>query len=236
MITEQLAHWCSQHQLTVTDEQLASFEKYAELLIEWNQKMNLTAITEKKEIAVKHFIDSLSLLTVIDLPKGASLIDIGTGAGFPGIPLKIMRPDLHVTLLDSLNKRLLFLQAVCQALHLDCTLQHARAEEFGQKPEFREQFDYATSRAVANLPALCEYCLPYVKVGGSFLPMKGPDGPSELETAKNAIHQLGGGDQPAVFSLILPDDSTRTIIQITKTRPTPTRYPRRGVKINKQPL
>ena len=175
------------------------------------------------------------MLKCIDLKVGASLIDIGTGAGFPGIPLKIMRPDLKLTLLDSLNKRLTFLSELCKTLLIEAELLHARAEEYGAKPEYREQYDYSVSRAVANLPSLCEYCIPYIKVGGSFIAMKGPDGRSELESAENAIRLLGCKTK-TVSPITLPDRSVRTVIAIEKITVTPSRYPRRGVKINKQPL
>lgn len=235
MITEILAGWCAEKQFPLSDSQKTAFENYARLLVEWNEKMNLTAITEEKEIAVKHFIDSLSVLTCTQISEGAKIIDIGTGAGFPGIPLKIMRPDLQLTLLDSLNKRLLFLDEVCRTLSLKAELLHARAEEYGQKPEYREQYDYAVSRAVANLPSLCEYCIPYIKVGGQFIAMKGPDGESELKAAAAAVRLLGC-QKTTVHSLILPDESVRTVICLTKHSSTPVRYPRRGVKIAKQPL
>ncbi|MBQ3928483.1 MAG: 16S rRNA (guanine(527)-N(7))-methyltransferase RsmG [Clostridia bacterium] len=227
--------WCQQNQISITDEQITAFEIYAGLLVEWNQKMNLTAITEPTEIAVKHFIDSITLLKYANIPANASLIDIGTGAGFPGIPLLILRPDLRLTLLDSLNKRLIFLKEVCHTLRVSAELLHARAEEYGQNQAYREQYDVAVSRAVANLPALCEYCMPYVKTGGVFYSMKGSDGRNELKNADNAIRQLGGKARK-IIALTLPDDSSRTIIAIDKIKPTPTQYPRRGVKINKSPL
>ncbi len=235
MIREILETWCKENDISLTDGQKEAFEIYFRLLTEWNQKMNLTAITEEQEVAVKHFIDSISVLKCIDLKVGASLIDIGTGAGFPGIPLKIMRPDLKLTLLDSLNKRLIFLSELCKTLLIEAELLHARAEEYGAKPEYREQYDYSVSRAVANLPSLCEYCIPYIKVGGSFIAMKGPDGRSELESAENAIRLLGCKTK-TVSPITLPDRSVRTVISIEKITVTPSRYPRRGVKINKQPL
>ncbi len=235
MITEILTDWCAEHHLSLSDTQKAAFQTYADLLIEWNQKMNLTAITDPKEIAVKHFIDSISILTCVNLKENASLIDIGTGAGFPGIPLKIMRPDLRLTLLDSLNKRLVFLEEVCRTLSIEAELLHARAEEYGQKPAYREQYDYAVSRAVANLPSLCEYCIPYIKVGGHFIAMKGPDGETERQAAAQALHLLNSRSD-SVNSLTLPDSSIRTILCFEKTAPTPSRYPRRGVKIAKSPL
>ncbi len=234
MITEALKNWCTENDLIITDEQLSEFDTYAKLLIEWNNKMNLTAITEENEIAVKHFIDSMTILKYID-KKAPKIIDIGTGAGFPGIPIKIMRPDIELTLLDSLNKRLVFLEEVCKKLSFKAELIHARAEEYGQKPEYRESFDHAVSRAVANLPSLCEYCLPYVKTGGSFISMKGPDGTKESASAQTAIKTLGGVLYKT-DTLTLPDESTRTIIVINKQKTTPSKYPRRGVKINKQPI
>lgn len=235
MIPELLDAWCTEHHLSLTADQQAAFQTYADLLVDWNQHINLTAITDPKEIAVKHFIDSLSVLTCTDLEEGASLIDIGTGAGFPGLPLKIMRPDLHLTLLDSLNKRLIFLEEVCRSLSLKVNLVHARAEEYGQKPAYREQYDYVVSRAVANLPALCEYCTPYLKVGGKFIAMKGPDGETELQAAANALRLLNCCVHH-ITSLTLPDESIRIILSLQKQAPTPSRYPRRGVKIAKSPL
>lgn len=235
MISETIKDWCEKNSIKITEKQLSQFETYASLLKEWNEKMNLTAITDDEGIAVKHFIDSISVLKCVDLKRDSSLIDIGTGAGFPGVPIKIMRPDIELTLLDSLNKRLIFLEEVCSKIGIDADILHARAEEFGQNPDYREKFDYSVSRAVANLPSLCEYCIPYIKVGGMFISMKGPDGDSEIEAAKNAVSILGC-KIAKTDELLLPDDNRRSIIQITKTKETPKKYPRRGVKINKQPL
>ena len=235
MITELLKNWCADNCITINESQTGAFETYASLLVEWNEKMNLTAITEESEIAVKHFIDSISLLNAVNIPQGASIIDIGTGAGFPGIPLRIMRPDINLTLLDSLNKRLIFLQEVCNKLGINAELIHGRAEDFSRNDKYRERFDYAVSRAVANLPALCEYCIPYVKVGGSFIAMKGPDGEAELEDAAKAIKALGCIVEK-ISSLTLPDNNSRTIIELRKVSPTPSAYPRRSTKINKNPI
>ena len=235
MISEILKQWCDENKIEISDSQLSQFEKYAELLKEWNEKMNLTAITDDDGIAVKHFIDSIAVLKFHDLKNNEKVIDIGTGAGFPGIPLKIMRPEIRLTLLDSLNKRLVFLEEVCKNLALHTELIHARAEEYSLKPAYREQYDTAISRAVANLPALCEYCIPYVKVGGTFVSMKGPDGEKELEAAENAIKLLGAKKEN-ICQTILPDESERTIITIKKIKNTPSKYPRRGQKINKSPL
>ncbi len=235
MIRKILMKWCEENTVSLTEEQIHSFTVYAGLLREWNEKMNLTAITEPEEVAVKHFIDSLTILKCFDIPQNAKLIDIGTGAGFPGIPLKIMRPDLNLTLLDSLNKRLIFLDAVCQTLSLQAALIHARAEEYGNDPAYRDQFDIVVSRAVAYLPALCEYCMPYVRVGGRFIVMKGADGAQELKDADKAIRQLGG-QLGTIQTLQLPDHSERLLAEIRKVSPTPKNYPRRGVKINKNPI
>ncbi len=235
MITELIRDWCDENNIAVTADQCSAFEKYAELLIEWNKKMNLTAITEKNDIAIKHFIDSISLLKYAEIKNGSSVIDIGTGAGFPGIPLKIMRPDIKLTLLDSLNKRLIFLDEACRQLNTEAELIHARAEEYGRMTGYRDSFDYAVSRAVANLPSLCEYCMPFVRKGGYFISMKGPDGEDELRSSENAIKLLGGKAE-YIRQLTLPDEQSRTIIAILKISATPPSYPRRGVKISKQPL
>ena len=235
MISEMLRQWCQQNEIPISEQQLLQFQTYASLLQEWNQKMNLTAITDDEGIAVKHFIDSISLLKYDPINAPLKLVDIGTGAGFPGIPLKIMRPSLELTLLDSLNKRLIFLDTVCQTLHLNVNLVHTRAEEGCLKPEFREQFDIAVSRAVAGLPALCEYCLPYVKKNGRFFAMKGPDADQELLASQKALSVLGGALEKR-HSLTLPDGSQRSILIIAKTGHTPPQYPRRGQKINKHPI
>ena len=221
--------------IPLTDAQLTQFDRYAQLLVEWNEKMNLTAITDPEGIVVKHFLDSLSLLQGVNLPKNASLVDVGTGAGFPAVPLKIARPDLRVTRLDSLNKRLLFLQEVSAQLALPMATVHARAEEGGRNPQFREKFDVATARAVAALPILSEYCLPFVKKGGVFGAMKGPGGGQELKDAEKAIRLLGGKTE-AVHEHILADGSSRSIIVLRKANHTPPVYPRAGGKIAKAPL
>lgn len=235
MTTEIVRNWCVQNGIDITDEKLSALEKYAELLKEWNEKMNLTAITDDEGIAVKHFIDSMTILKHNKPKPGDKVIDIGTGAGFPGIPLKITEPQIELTLLDSLNKRLVFLDAVCTELSIKAELLHSRAEDGARTEEHREQYDIVVSRAVAALPALCEYCLPYVRVGGCFLAMKGPDAEEELHQAENAIRLLGGKTD-TIDSLTLPDGSERNIIRIFKSSPTPEKYPRRGTKINKNPL
>ena len=214
---------------------------YGRLLVEWNEKMNLTAITDPVGVTVKHFADSLAAAPL--LPAGDfSLIDVGTGAGFPGVPLALLREDCRLTLLDSLNKRLVFLETLCKELGLPVTLVHARAEEGGQKPHLREQFDVATARAVAALPTLCEYCLPFVKVGGRFVALKGPDADREQEAARKAVDLLGGKVR-TVSALTLPaqpeegvEPMERRLLHIDKVRHTPPAYPRPSAKIAKRPL
>ncbi len=235
MLIPILEKWCNENDIPLSDKQKNDFAIYARMLVEWNEKMNLTAITEESEIAVKHLIDSISVLKFVSIDQGASVIDIGTGAGFPGIPLKIMRPDIKLTLLDSLNKRLVFLGEVCRVVDAEADIIHARAEEYSQKPEYREKFDYAVSRAVANLPSLCEYCIPYVKKGGMFIAMKGSDGEKELLLSGNAVEVLGGKTDN-MYHFELPDKSSRIIITISKVSCTPSKYPRRGTKISKCPL
>lgn len=242
MINKDLLVRCAAAYGVEVDAVLAErLDVYARLLAEWNEKINLTAITDPTGIAVKHFADSLTAAPL--LPEGAfTLIDVGTGAGFPGVPLALLRRDCRLTLLDSLNKRLIFLEALCRELDLPVTLVHARAEEGGQNPAYREQFDVATARAVAALPTLCEYCLPFVKVGGRFLALKGPDGGQERAAAEKAVALLGGTVSEA-RALVLPaqpepgvEPMERQLIRIDKTRPTPPKYPRPSAKIAKQPL
>ena len=227
--------------VAVTPELAEKLGIYARLLVEWNEKMNLTAITDPVGIAVKHFADSLTAAPL--LPEGAfSLIDVGTGAGFPGVPLALYRPDCKLTLLDSLNKRLIFLKTVCREVDLPVTLIHARAEEGGQNPDLREKFDVACARAVAALPTLSEYCLPFVKVGGRFLALKGPDADRELEESRRGVGILGG-KVVDIRALTIPsapiegiEPMERRIVQIEKIKHTPATYPRHGSKIKKNPL
>lgn len=209
--------------------------KYYELLVEWNCRMNLTSLTEPREAALKHFADSLMLLRYCDLPEGASMIDVGTGAGFPGLPLKIARPDLRLTLMDSLSKRLTFLDEVCAQLELsDARTVHSRAED-GSRTGLRESFDIATARAVAELNILAEYCLPYVRVGGRFIAMKGKDAAAELESAAGAVEKLGAVTT-ARHSFDLAEAGERVILEFEKLSPTPPQYPRREKVIRKKPL
>ncbi len=227
----------------ISDQQLMQFDKYYELLIKWNSVMNLTAITEFDDVCKLHFVDSVSACQYFDFSKSDySVIDIGTGAGFPGIPLKIIFPDLHVTLFDSLNKRLNFLNEVIEELNLNekgsiGTL-HGRAEDFASKKEdsLRETFDIVVSRAVANMSTLCEYCLPYVKVGGQFIAYKSEKAAEELKNAKGAIHLLGGKLENA-SEFTLPNSSVnRTICIVDKIEPTSKKYPRKAGVPSKNPL
>lgn len=232
---EWLKEKCCEIGLVVTAEMLEKMDVYAAKLLEWNEKMNLTAITSPNEIAEKHFLDSLTLFKYVDFPQGRKLIDVGTGAGFPGMVIKIFRPDIEVTLLDSLNKRLIFLQNVADTLDFKVNMLHLRAEDAGHDQLLRESFDIAVSRAVARLPALCEYCLPLVKAGGQMCAMKGPEGETELQEAASAIKILGGAPG-TVETFNLPSGDTRTIVNINKISQTPLKYPRQGVKITKKPL
>lgn len=223
--------------IEVTDTAADKLDRYARLLVEKNKVMNLTAITEPIEVVNKHFIDSLLLLKHVNVKQGAALIDVGTGAGFPAIPCKVVRDDLRISLLDSLNKRVNFLNEVTDDIGITVNAVHGRAEELGlsQKLGFREQFDIATARAVANLRDLSEYCLPFVKIGGVFVSLKGPDITAEVEQAENAIKILGG-EVLEVVSYSLPDDSARTMVIVKKVKPTPPNYPRNAGRMKKSPL
>ena len=210
--------------------------RFGTLLLEKNQVMNLTAIREPDQVARLHMLDCAALLLCADF-KGKTLIDVGTGAGFPGLPLKILVPDLTVTLADSQQKRITWLQEACQALALSgITPRHARAEELALAPGFRDSFDFATARAVAPLNLLCELCLPYIKIGGTFLAMKGPDCQEELARAAGGIQRLGGDLLPPLRYQIPGTGISHQIIRIQKTAPTPKGFPRRWSKIQKAPL
>ncbi len=216
------------------EKQIEQFYLYYEMLLKWNEKMNLTAIVDLESVIQKHFVDSLMVLKF--LPSHVhNLIDVGTGAGFPGVPLKIASKELNVTLLDSLNKRLIFLNALKEKLNLDFELIHARAEELAKKENYREKFDISTSRAVASLNVLSEYCLPFVKVGGLFVAMKGGNVDEELDNARKSISLLGGVLEK-VEKFNLPGNISRSMVVIKKVKKTSKIYPRMSAKIKKSPL
>lgn len=231
--------------ITLSDSQLEQFYSYYEMLVEKNKVMNLTAITEEREVVTKHFSDSLSLFGLLkEMQAGGdvwykicNVIDVGTGAGFPGIPLKIVFPELRVTLLDSLNKRVMWLKEVCTNLGLEgvCFV-HGRAEDIGRQAEHREMYDLCLSRAVANLSSLSEYCMPFVKVGGYFIPYKSGEIDEELNQAKKAIGILGG-KLKSVEKFVLPGtDAARSLVMIEKVKPVSKKYPRKAGLPTKEPL
>lgn len=221
------------YDLELTEKQYANFNKYSEMLVEWNEKINLTAITDPEGITVKHMLDSLLIFKYADIKPESSYIDVGTGAGFPGIPMKIYDNSLDCFLLDSLNKRINFLNEVSAALELPMTAIHSRAEDGGHKPELREKFDFSVARAVAPLPVLCEYCMPYVKLGGAFIAMKGPN---ENYKDSYTAYKTMGGEISEVKEYTLPNDEKRQIIIINKVKETPSKYPRNPSQISKKPL
>ncbi len=218
----------------VSETQLEQYSAYAKMLRTWNEKMNLTAITDPDGIAIKHFLDSILPLYYTEIPQGAKVIDVGTGAGFPGIPLKIMRPDLEITLVDSLQKRVRFLEEVCKTLSItQVSCVHGRAEELGKDKKYREQFDVLVSRAVANLTVLGEYGLPFVKVGGTMIALKAEEIEAELQEARPMLGTLGG--KPSVLKAPLPEsDMIRKLVVIEKVRATPTQFPRRANQIKRK--
>lgn len=221
----------------LTEEQIDSFLIYYEMLEEWNQVMNLTTVTEYNEVMKKHFIDSLSLVKAYDPDKRTSVIDVGTGAGFPGLALKIAFPDLKVTLLDSLNKRINFLDAVIDRLHLQgVETIHGRAEDFARPGKLRESYDLCVSRAVANLSTLSEYCLPFVKTGGLFIAYKSERAAEEIQTAEKAITDLGGRRKETIKFQLPNSDIDRNLVIIEKVRETPKRFPRKAGLPSKDPM
>ena len=221
--------------IDITDEQLKKFYRYMDLLLEWNEKINLTAITETDEVILKHFIDSMTVFKY--LVESKNIIDVGTGAGFPGIPIAIMNQNKNITLLDSLNKRINFLNEVCSELKINnIKTYHGRAEEFGHNKQHREKYDIAISRAVANMTTLVEYLIPFIKVGGRCICMKGNDIEEELEQAKFAIKELGGKIEKVERFNLPNSDMERNIIIITKIKETPNSYPRKAGMPSKMPL
>ena len=219
----------------LSDEQLCAFRKYYELLEERNRVMNLTAISGEEDVAVLHFLDSLALLNVAEL-DGKRIIDIGSGAGFPGIPLKIACPTMELTLLDALQKRVNFMQEVCDSVGAEVVAIHGRAEEYGKMPDYREQYDFAVSRAVANLNMLAELCIPYIKVGGARLAMKSTDSDDEIEGAGSCIKKLGCNVEKIVNYPLFGTEIEHRCVIIRKISSTPKIYPRRFAKIQKEPL
>lgn len=235
--TDQFEKDLNELQISMTKEQIEQFLVYYEMLVEWNEVMNLTAITEYSEVMKKHFIDSITINKVIDTSKNYSVIDVGCGAGFPGLALKIAYPNLKITLLDSLNKRINFLNEVIQKLNLkDIEAVHGRAEDFAKPGKMRESFDIAVSRAVANLSTLSEYCLPFVKVGGLFIPYKSEKVAEEIVASKKALSILGGNLEKQV-EFTLPDtDYYRNLLVIKKNKSTPNKFPRKAGLPSKEPI
>lgn len=223
--------------ITLSEKQIEQFIKFYELLVEWNKVMNLTGITEYEEVVEKHFVDSLSIVKTVDINKISTVIDIGTGAGFPGIPLKIAFPHLKITLLDSLNKRIKFLNTVIDELGLEnITTIHGRAEDFAKQESYREKYDLCVSRAVANLATLSEYCLPYVNVNGLFIPYKSGDIEEELNNSKKAVQILGGKIEDTIKFELPGTDIGRSFVKIKKIKNTGKKYPRKAGLPSKEPL
>lgn len=227
---------CESAGMNLNKTQTEMFEKYMNFLLEFNSHTNLTAITESDEVQIKHFFDSIILSKFLKIEPEFKIIDVGTGAGFPGVPLKILLPDIKLTLVDSLNKRVKFLNKLCEKLNLKAEIFHARAEELSHKSDFREKFDIAVSRAVAKLNVLSEYCLPYVKMGGFFVALKGDNATEEINFARDAIKKLGGKiESVQTFELPL-NMGNRTIVIIKKIKKTDNKFPRSNSQISKNPM
>ena len=221
--------------INVDESTFSRLDKYAEMLIETNKSFNLTAIKEPDDVTVKHFADCLATFKYVDIPENAKIIDVGTGAGFPGLVLKLFRPDIQMTFLDSTKKKLGFIENVLNECGVSGEILHMRAEEAAQLSKYRENFDFATARAVAALPVLSEYCLPFVKVGGTFISMKSAESNEEISEGKKAISILGGNiEEDIVFDLV--ENMPRRIIKIKKNSQTPTKYPRPSAQISKKPI
>ncbi len=232
---EKIVPVCQEFGLTIDNTATNRLNTYGNMLVEWNEKMNLTAITEPQEVLYKHFLDCLLFFKHVNVPQNACVIDVGTGAGFPGMVLKIARPDINLTLMDGLNKRLTFLNAVLAELNLEAKTVHMRAEDGGKNKDFREKYDIACARAVANLPVLCEYCIPFVKLGGQFVAMKGASAAQELDAATNA-YKILGCEKPTIICENLRENEARAFIIAKKISQTPPKYPRMGGKIAKSAL
>jgi 16S rRNA (guanine527-N7)-methyltransferase len=236
-VREVLKNGALNYNIDLREEQVEQFIKYMNLLREWNKKINLTAITDDIDIIKKHFIDSISIVKSGVLKEGMSLVDVGTGAGFPGIPIKIIMPTIKVVLLDSLNKRINYLNEVINELNLNnIEAVHGRAEEYSKNDMYREKFDIATARAVANLSVLSEYCIPYVKINGYFIAMKGPSIEEEIQSGKNAISTLGGKFVEIIKTEILGEEYNHNIVVVEKVKKTDEKYPRKYAQIEKKPI
>lgn len=223
--------------IIASNKVLNNFNIYREILVDWNQKMNLTGIEDEKEVYIKHFLDSVSSVKDNYIKDGVSIIDVGTGAGFPGLPLRICLENIKLTLLDSLNKRINFLQEVSNSLELDnIEFIHGRAEDFGKLEEYREQYDIATARAVAGLPILMEFCVPFIKVGGHFVCLKGPNANLELEESKAAMEALGIEFIDKIDVELPETDLNHNILVFKKVKSTPDKYPRKAGKPSKTPI
>lgn len=222
--------------IILNDSQIEKFKIYMDYLLEYNSHTNLTAIKNPEDVLIKHFLDSMILNNFLNIQIGCKVVDVGTGAGFPGVPLKILRDDINLTLIDSLNKRVVFLKELMEKLGLEADIFHGRAEKFGQNIEFREEFDVAVSRAVAPLNVLCEYCLPYVKLGGYFAAFKGFDIKEEIENAKKSLQVLGGKIEKCESFELPLNKGSRSIVIIEKTSNTPKNFPRLSSQISSKPL
>lgn len=237
MNEEQFIQALKEQGIELSEKQIQQFRRYFEILVEWNEKMNLTAITDEASVYLKHFYDSISASFHFDFTKVTTVCDVGAGAGFPSLPIKICYPHLHITIVDSLNKRIQFLNHLSDEIGLDhVEFVHARAEEFGQNPQYREKFELVTARAVARLSVLSELCLPLVKEGGQFLALKAASGDDELKDAKKAITVLGGKLVHHVAFELPVEESERTIYVFDKVKATPKKYPRKPGTPNKSPI
>ncbi len=234
---ELLKKGITEFNIDVDEKMIDDFSIYREILVEWNQKMNLTGIEDEKEVFIKHFLDSVSIFKNGYIKDNMKVIDVGTGAGFPGLPMKIAKRSLDVTLLDSLNKRINFLQEVCKKIYIDdVEFIHGRAEDFGQDENYREQYDIATARAVAGLPVLMEFCVPFVKVGGYFICLKGPNADLELEESKKAMETLGVKFIEKIDIKLPEIELNHNILVFEKIQNTPSKYPRKAGKPSKSPI